>query len=424
PNVILIYSDDQGSLDLNIYGAKDLATPNLDRLARNGVRFSQFYPASPVCSPSRASLLTGRYPQRAGLVDNASGNYGSGAGMPGKQFTMAELFKGGGYKTAHIVKWHIGYTPETMPNAQGFDHSFGFMGGCIDNFSHFFYWAGPNRHDLWENGREIYRPGKFFADMMVEEAGTFMKANKSDPFFMYWAINIPHYPIQPDVKWQEYYKNLPEPRRGYAAFVSMMDERVGQLLKKVDELGLTDNTIIVFQADQGHSEEERGFGGGGFAGENRGAKFSLFEGGIQVPAIISWPGHIAKNVVRHQFATNIDWLPTLAEYCNIPLPDRKIDGRSITKIIASDDAPTQHPVFHWQSLQTRDLPQWAVRDGDWKLLHSPRQADSAELNADNLMLIDLKNDRGEKINKAADNPAIVTRLQQLHADWLKQVFED
>lgn len=423
PNVIMIYSDDQGSLDLNIYGAKDLATPNLDKLARNGVRFSNFYSASPVCSPSRASLLTGRYPQRAGLVDNASGSYGGG-GMPGAQFTMAELFKGGGYKTAHIGKWHVGYSPETMPNAQGFDYSFGFMGGCIDNYSHFFYWSGPNRHDLWKNGKEIYRPGKFFADMMVEEAGTFMKENKEEPFFMYWAINIPHYPIQPDLKWQEHYKDLPQPRRGYAAFVSMMDEKIGQLLKKVDELGLTDNTIIVFQADQGHSEEERAFGGGGYTGAYRGAKFSLFEGGIHVPAIISWPGHIARNVVRNQFAANIDWYPTLAEYCRITLPERTLDGRSLAKIIASDEAVTEHPIFHWQSLGTKELPQWSVRDGDWKLIHNPIQSTPADLDSNRFMLINIKKDKSEKTNEAANNPAIVARLQQLHNAWLKQVFED
>src|SRR5262245_15984256 len=160
PNVILIYSDDQGLSDLNCYGSKDLATPHLDKLASNGVRFSQFYAAAPVCSPSRAALLTGRVPQRAGLDGNASSTEGV-AGMPGDQVTMAELFKTGGYQRAHIGKWHIGFSPETMPNQQGFDYSFGFMGGCIDNYSHFFYWDGPNRHDLRQNGKEVWEPGKY-----------------------------------------------------------------------------------------------------------------------------------------------------------------------------------------------------------------------------------------------------------------------
>src|SRR5690606_22167994 len=132
-------------------------TPNMDALAKRGVRFTQFYSTSPICSPSRASLLTGRYPQRAGLPNMASSMKGE-AGMPGSQFTLGELFKTGNYRTAHIGKWHVGYSKDTGPNAQGFDYSFGFMGGCIDNYSHFFYWNGPNRHDMWRNGEEIYEP--------------------------------------------------------------------------------------------------------------------------------------------------------------------------------------------------------------------------------------------------------------------------
>ena len=420
PNVILIYSDDQGSIDLNIYGAKDLYTPNLDKLARNGVRFSQFYAASAVCSPSRASLLTGRYPQRAGLVGNAPSQYG-GDGMPGSQYTIAELFKENGYKTAHIGKWHMGYSPATMPNQQGFDYSYGFMGGCIDNYSHFFYWDGPNRHDLWRNGKEIWEPGKFFPDRMVQEAGTFLEQNKTNPFFMYWAINVPHYPLQPETKWLDYYKNLPSPRNMYAAYISTMDEKIGQLLKKVEDLHLTENTIIIFQADQGHSKEDRAFGGGGSAGAYRGSKFSLFEGGIRVPAIISWPNHISKNVVRNQLVTNIDWYPTLAEYCGFSLPLRKIDGKSITHVIASDTAVSPHPVFYWQCSGTKQLPQWAVREGDWKLMQNPIEASADELSSHKLMLVNIKKDPSERLNEADKNPKIVERLKKMYAAWIGEV---
>jgi arylsulfatase A len=422
PNVIIIYSDDQGTLDLNIYGARDLATPNLDKLARKGTRFTRFYATSPVCSPSRASLITGRYPQRAGLVDNAPGSYGV-EGMPGSQYTLAELFKDHGYKTAHIGKWHLGYAPSTMPNQQGFDYSFGFMGGCIDSYSHFYYWGGPNRHDLWRNGKEIWEAGKYFPDMMVSEAGNFLKENKGEPFFMYFAINMPHYPLQGEKKWLDHYKNLPSPRNMYAASVSTMDEKIGLLLKKLDELGLTENTIIVFQGDQGHSEEERTFGGGGYAGLYRGAKFSLFEGGVRVPAIISWPGHIPANAVRDQFAANIDWFVTLPEYCNIPIPKRKIDGRSLTKVIASEKAKSPHDDFYWQSQGTKDNPQWAVREGDWKLLHNPRQAKENELGSDSYLLIDMKTDSSETSNKALKYPEIVKRLEQKYQTWIKEVFE-
>lgn len=422
PNVVIIYTDDQGTLDLYSYGAKDLVTPNLDRLARNGTRFSQFYSTSPICSPSRASLLTGRYPQRAGLVDNASGAYGGG-GMPGSQYTLAELFKENGYKTAHIGKWHVGYSPETMPNQQGFDYSYGFMGGCIDNYSHFFYWSGPNRHDLWQNGQEIYEPGQYFPDLMVREAGQFIERNKDKPFFLYFALNMPHYPLQGEKKWFATYKHLPSPRNMYAAAISTMDEKIGLLLSKLDELRLTENTIIVFQADQGHSEEERAFGGGGFAGPFRGSKFSVFEGGIRVPAIISWPGKIPNNSVCEEFGSNMDWYPTLAEYCEIKLPDRKIDGRSLTKIIASKQAQSPHQSFFWQSQGEKGNPQWAVREGNWKLLHSPLQTKPGDVDPQSFMLIDLKADPSESKNLSVQYPEIVERLTQKYKTWITEVKE-
>lgn len=298
PNVIVIYTDDQGTLDLNIYGAKDLYTPHMDALARSGVRFTQFYAAAPVCSPSRASLLTGRYPQRAQLTGNAPGDYGAKGGMPTEQFTMAEMFRAAGYTTGHLGKWHLGYSEPTMPLAQGFDYSFGFMGGCIDNYSHFFYWAGPNRHDLWRNGKEIWEDGKYFPAITTNEVNMFMEKNKSKPFFIYWALNNPHYPLQGTDKWRKYYKDLPSPRDKYAAVISTMDEQIGQVMAKIKSLGISEKTIVVFQSDHGFSEEERTFSGGGFAGPYRGSKFSLFEGGIRIPAFISWPGHIASNQVR------------------------------------------------------------------------------------------------------------------------------
>jgi arylsulfatase A len=364
PNVLLIYTDDQGSLDMNIYGAKDLHTSHMDGLAKNGVRFTQFYAAAPVCSPSRASLLTGRYPQRAGLSGNAPSEKGK-PGMPGEQVTMAEMFKAAGYTTGHVGKWHLGYSPETMPNQQGFDYTFGHMGGCIDNYSHFFYWDGPNRHDLWRNGKETWEDGKYFPDLMVEEVNLFLENNRTAPFYLYWAVNIPHYPLQGEEKWRNHYKGLPSPRSEYAAFISTMDEKIGRVLQKLESLGLAENTIVILQSDHGHSEEQRTFGGGGYAGPYRGAKFSLFEGGIRVPAIISWPGKLPKNEVREQMAVNVDWYPTLAALCGVPLPTPKIDGKSLVPVLQSANAPSPHDTFYWQSGGGKE-PQWAVRQGDWK----------------------------------------------------------
>ncbi|MCA9123150.1 MAG: sulfatase-like hydrolase/transferase [Planctomycetaceae bacterium] len=423
PNVILIYTDDQGTIDANCYGAKDLITPNIDALAERGIRFTQFYSAAPVCSPSRAAVLTGRYPQRAGLPSNAGSGKGA-EGMPASQVTIAEMLKTAGYATGHIGKWHLGYIPETMPNGQGFDYSFGHMGGCIDNYSHYFYWQGPNRHDLWENGVEIWKDGKFFPDLMVEEATKFIESNQERPFFLYWPINTPHYPLQGTNEWRERYADLPEPRRQYAAFVSTTDEKIGQLLDCVQRLGLTDDTVVIFQSDHGHSTEERTFGGGGNAGPYRGAKFSLFEGGIRVPAIISFPGTVPQNEQRDQLAVSVDWMPTIAKLCSVPLPERRIDGRSLVDVLTTSGATSTHGVFHWQS--GRGLggkPQWAVRDGDWKLIGNPNDtSNQAPLTADDArFLVNLADDPSETTNLAKSRPELVQRLTELHETWLDDV---
>lgn len=417
PNVIVIMTDDQGAGDAGCYGAKDIVTPSIDALAARGVRFTQFYSAAPVCSPSRAGLMTGKYPLHAGLPSNASSEPG-GKGLPATQVTLAEMFKAAGYATAHVGKWHLGYTPATMPNGQGFDFSFGHMGGCIDNFSHFFYWNGPNRHDLFRNGQEVQRPGRFFADLMVEEASGFITQNRAKPFFLYFALNMPHYPYQGDPGWLVRYKDLPYPRNLYAAFLSACDERIGALLKHVDDLGLRDNTIVVFQSDNGHSTEERAHSGGGSAGPYRGEKFSLFEGGIRLPAIISGPGRVPAGAVRNQLVHACDWMPTLAELCGVKLLNPDIDGKSIVPVLRSASAPTPHQVLHWH-VGNGAKGQWAVREGDWKLIGNVSKSGAGLSPEDKtLFLSNLATDVAESRNLAAANPAVVQRLRRLHDDWI------
>jgi len=426
PNVIVVFTDDQGTVDANCFGAKDLVTPGIDALARRGVRLTQFYAAAPVCSPSRAGLLTGRYPVRAGVPGNVSSQKG-GAGMPPEQVTMAETFKAAGYVTAHVGKWHLGYTPETMPGAQGFDFSFGHMGGCIDNYSHFFYWQGPNRHDLWRQGKEIHRDGCFFPDLMVEEAIRFITENRQRPFFMYFAMNAPHYPYQGDVEWLERYKDLAYPRNLYAAFVSTLDARIKKLVDAVDELGLRERTIIVYQSDQGHSTEERAHFGGGSAGPHRGAKFSLFEGGIHVPAVISWPGSLPEGEARGQTAHSCDWLPTLAELCGVKLLNEDIDGRSLVKVLRSESAESPHDLLHWTIGNS-----WAVRQGPWKLLGNPRDtgARASWISPDaprnlpdppKLMLVNVAEDPGETTDQSSQEPEVFQKLKTAHETWAASV---
>jgi len=415
PNVIVIYSDDQGSVDVNCYGSKDLATPTLDKLARTGVRFTQMYSPSAICSASRAGLLTGRFPPRAGVPGNVSSHKGK-AGLPTEEVIMAEIFKGAGYATAHVGKWHLGYTPETMPNGQGFDFSYGHMGGCIDNYSHFFYWVPPNLHDLWRNGVEIWEDGHYFGDLMVRECKSFIDKNSKQPFFMYWAINWPHYPLQGTDKWREHYKDHPHPRDKYGAFISSMDEIVGKVVTHVEKLGLRENTIILFQSDHGHSIETRTFGGGGSSGPYRGAKGSLFEGGIRVPSIVSWPGKIPQGEVRSQMATGCDWFPTLAEFSGAKLPkNRKLDGKSLVEVIADGTAPSPHKSFYWQLGN-----QSVIREGNWKLLLNPRDHNRPEGRepSGKVFLANLDEDPGESKNLAKKHPDVVSRLTELKQSYV------
>jgi len=388
----------------------------MDELAETGVRFTQFYAASPVSSPSRAALLTGKTPQAAGLPSNAGSKRGK-PGMPTEQVTIAEIMKEAGYTTGHIGKWHMGYTPPTMPNQQGFDYSFGHMGGCIDNYSHFFYWAGPNRHDLWKNGEEVWHDGEYFLDLMVEEIDQFMEKNKQEPFFLYWAINMPHYPYQGTEKWREHYRDLPSPRNKYAAFVSTIDEYIGLVLDKLKAEGLRDNTIIIFQSDHGHSMETRAFGGGGDNGPYRGAKFGLFEGGIRIPAIISWKGEIPQGKVRDQMGVNVDWLPTISDLCDFPLQEEDIAGKSLRDVIY-DDSASPHHIFHWKLGN-----QWAVRMGNWKLLHNPNDPTKEDwsFKNDTTILINLNKDKGETNNLTNEYPDKVKKMKSLHIEWIDSV---
>ncbi len=427
PNVVVILTDDQGSADLGCYGSTDLETPHVDGLAGRGIRFTQFYAAAPVCSPSRAGLLTGRYPVRAGVPGNVSSTSGR-PGMPTEQVTMAEAFADAGYATAQIGKWHLGYTPETMPGGQGFDVRFGHMGGCIDNYSHFFYWNGPNRHDLWRNGVEIDRTGRFFPDLMVEEASAFIHDHKDQPFFIYFAINVPHYPYQGDLRWLEHYRDLPYPRNLYAAFVSTLDERIGRLLGVLDQLGLRDDTIVVYQSDHGHSVEVRAHNGGGSSGGLRGAKFSMFEGGIRVPSIISWPGHLDEGVERAQVGHGCDWFPTLLDLCQIETTEAlDFDGLSLVPALESAEVPSPHADrdLHWQTGQG-PRARWAVRRGPWKLQGNPLDPTDPDALPEPAVpfLSNIDTDPTESTNLADQHPEIVEQLMTSHESWIESVTSD
>ena len=257
---------------------------------------------------------------------------------------------------------------------------------------------------------------------MVDECKGFISRNKTKPFFVYWAINWPHYPLQATDKWRIKYKDLPHPRDKYAAFMSTTDELVGRVLDHLEKEGLRENTIVIFQSDHGHSVEERTFGGGGSAGPYRGHKGNLFEGGIKVPSVVSWPKGIPKGEVRKQFVTGTDWFPTLAEWTGAKIPKgHHLDGKSIAKVVKDSKASTPHESYYWQ-LGNRNS-QWVMREGDWKLYAKAREnvrpIGIPEMNKDDKkqFLVNLSKDPGEKRNWAGDYPAELKRLQELAKEY-------
>ncbi len=442
PNVILIYTDDQGTLDAGCFGANDLYTPNIDKLSRSGIRFTQAY-AHTVCCPSRAALLTGRHPQRSGIItwtQNDAHAEKKGINMPLDEVTIAEVLKENGYQTGLFGKWHLGGALENGPLEQGFDTFYGFRGGFIDNYVHFFL-HGKGFHDLWSDKEEIFERDHYFPALMTEKTIEFIENNRMRPFFAYVAFNLPHYPEQPDSAFIPFNSSLAEPRKSYASAVSTVDDKIGQIIQKIEELGLREHTMIIFMSDNGHSTEETMIrmdghlsglpkgtnycanGGGGYTGKWRGAKGSFLEGGIRVPAIISYPGHFPENENRDQIVSCMDIFPTICEITGSKLPECAIDGYSLLPIIASESALSNHHAlyFQWED-------QWAVREGKWKLIVKGRDTTGKfsnhtqkEEEMESPYLANLEAENPEAFNYANEQPEVVEKLTNLYTEWAARV---
>ena len=443
PNVVILYADDMGIGDVGCYGCNDIRTPNIDALAKSGVRFSNYYSAAPVCSPSRAALLTGRYPIRAGVPTNCPSQPGS-AGMPAGEVTLAELAKTRGYATALIGKWHLGFSDETRPNAQGFDYFFGHHCGCIDYYSHMFYWQEPHHHDLYRNRDEIHEEGQYMTDLIAREATRFIDEHRASPFLLYVAFNAPHYPMQAPERFRRMYENLPPQRAIYAAMVACMDDAIGRILERLRRNGLERDTLVFFASDNGATTEARGNYGGGSNAPYRGHKFSVFEGGIRMPGIVAWPGTLPAGQVREQLVCAIDVWPTVAEIIDAAvLADRITDGMSWIPLLKNPAVPGHDALFWMQGGQR------AVRRGKWKLVldgndfdPAPKQAIpragrrgagretpeavSCTLPATRdpavpVFLADLEADPGETRNLCERHPQVVDELTRRHDRWRIEV---
>ena len=435
PNVVILYTDDQGTLDANCYGSTDLKTPNMDKLAASGIRFTQAY-AHTVCCPSRAALLTGRHPQRGGVTNWTQGDrHGSDSAntnMAAEEVTLAEVLRSAGYRTALFGKWHLGAKVGHGPLDQGFETYFGHLSGFIDNYRHYFL-HGKGYHDLYDGNEEVFHREEYYPDMMIEKAVSYIEANKDAPFFLTVTFNLPHYPEQPIAKFRDDYADLPMPRQSYARVVSSMDDHIGRVLTKLEETGLRENTIVIMMSDNGHSEEDKGpididnhasgypkghyysaHGGGGNTGQWIGHKGDYLEGGVRVPAMISYPAKLPQGEARDQVVTVMDWFPTVLDLCGIKqdATSPKLDGHSMIKVIADPKAPSANEVLHfgWAS-------GWAVRKGDWKLIGKGVKKTGAV----NYSLHNLAEGRPEVKDHAKEHPEIVKELVALHEAWEQDV---
>jgi len=423
PNIVIIFTDDQGYSDLGCYGSQSFSTPNIDGMAAKGMRFTDFYVASSVCTPSRAALLTGCYPQRVGLPDVLAPSGPpwtegrTNIGLSNEETTIAEILKPLGYATACFGKWHLGHRSKFLPDRHGFDEYFGL----------------PYSNDMRPENNEDYPPLPLMEGEEVrqynpdqsqlttwytERSIQFIERNKDRPFFLYLPHTMPHIPLYVSDK----FKGKSE-KGLYGDVIMEIDWSVGEILKKLNQLNLDDNTLIIYTSDNG---PWLAYGNhGGSALPLREGKMTTFEGGQRVPCIMRWPGKIPSGSTCRELATTMDILPTIASLTGAALPSIKIDGKDIRPLLENiSTAKSPHEAFYYY--YGNDL--CAIRSGQWKL-HFPHNYTSLveignhgvsgkTVNKDmSLALYNLENDVQEQTNLALQYPDIVHRLSRLAKEF-------
>lgn len=412
PNVVIILADDLGWGDVGFHASKN-KTPNLDRLAKQGVELRQQY-VNPVCSPTRTALMTGRYPSRFGVT-----NPQNELAIPLDTLTLPRALKAAGYETAITGKWHLGSRLDWGPQVFGFDHSYGSLAGGCGPFDHR-YKTGPFTQTWHRNGKLIEEKGHI-TDLLTREAVQWLEGRKdrSKPFFLYVPLTAVHIPIEEPQKYLDLYPDIAEPsRRHYAACVSHLDESVGRIVETLEKIGATRDTLVVFFSDNGAypmaKNDDRQYPNGdkytpGPAGGSnlplRGQKTQLYEGGIRVPCLAYWPGRLKPGTCE-QVLHAADWMPSLVNLCGAKVQgDRKWDGKDVWPMIAGNNPvePRQH---YWAGVGFRTS---AVRDGNWKLIHTKAAKDKKE----SYELFDLGSDPNETTDLADKRPMELIRLRKL-----------
>ncbi len=425
PNIVLIVADDLGQRDLGCYGSTFYQTPIIDKMAKDGVRFTDFYAACPVCSPTRASILTGKYPQRVGITDWIPGRKDTPEQrlkrpelrneLPLEEITIAEVLKENGYVTAHVGKWHLG-GKGFEPEKQGFDVN---IAGDQTGTPRSYFAPFQNKNGTMP-GLEKAEPGEYLTDRLAAEAEKFIEANKAKPFFLY----MPHYAVHTPLtaKKEIIAKYNVKPRAGsqsnpvYAAMVESMDDAVGRVLKKLDDLKLSENTLVIFTSDNGGlATTEGGPTGATFNAPLREGKGFLYEGGIRVACVVKWPGKIKPSTVTDQIAGSIDLFDTILEASGGRKPAvPKTDGVSLLPVFAGEKLAERSLFWHYPHYANQgSRPGAAVRHGDYKLIKYFEDG--------RLELFDAKKDISESRNIVAEKPAVAVELSEKLAAWQKDV---
>jgi len=396
PNVIIIYVDDMGYGDLSSFGNPTIYTPQLDKMAAEGMKLTQFYVAAPVCTPSRAALMTGSYPKRVGLEKGVLFPK-SVTGLNPKEETIADVLKEKGYTTACIGKWHLGHQEKFLPHNNGFDEFYGIPfsndmskkeQGYLGNNK--YPWSLPllSQSDTLELDPDQHTLTK----RLTERAVKFIKKNKKKPFFLYLAHPMPHIPIYASGKFQN-----TSVRGPYGDTIEEIDWSVGQILETLKKQGIDENTMVVFTSDNGPWKVYKTEGGS--AGPLRGAKGTTWEGGQRVPCIVRWPGKVPAATMQRQVITNMDLLPTIAVICEAKTPKEKIDGRDVSSALFKADQKVEETPFLYYSKMGKLE---GIRDGKFKLLALE----------DGTYLFDLENDISEEYNLAREMPEKVVLLKE------------
>lgn len=422
PNVVIFLADDLGYGDLACYGHPRIKTPHLDAFAKQGVRLTQCYSASAVCSPSRSAILTGRTPHRNGVYTWIAA--GADVYLPTKEITLPKLLKDAGYATAHVGKWHLNGKfndkAHPQPNDHGYEHWFATQNNAAPSHQ--------NPTNFVRNGKEVGKLDGYSAPLVVDEAIDWLttKREKSKPFFLAVWTHEPHLPIESDPEFQKLYPGLPPDVVQHHANVTQLDHAFGKLMKALDAQKLTDSTFVFFTSDNGPEGDGLRNRTRGSTGGLRGRKRAMYEGGIRVPGIARWPGHIKPSLTSDGPVIGSDLFPTVLGVCNVKPPaDRVLDGTDIMGVLSGKIPVAERKVpLYWRLNMAPNNLQMAIRDGDWKLL--------ASQDFSKLELYNLKADPKESNDlstKEAERLAVMTgRLKEFNAqvekegpDWWKRL---